>query len=210
MWDTEQWPGERHRRGGPIATQRRATYGLYLFRPCTGYYCPVNSTSPTQVPCPPGRYGPTDGQKDDVLCPVPTRPLLPLWYSGPNCPAGSSATSGLVSEECSNECWEGGCEPNLCQRDTTAPRAASMPAVPVRWPAYYCPTEPQYPPRSQRLLPSGPSSGGLSHAGGTADLPARVLLQGQAQIPCPPGTYGDSTAYLLTPAAGLPSKPFAL
>ena len=47
-----------------------------------GYYCPFNSTSPTQVACPPGRYGSTRGLLNadcTALCPV-----------GHYCPAGSN------------------------------------------------------------------------------------------------------------------------
>ena len=78
-----------------------------------GFYCPVNSTSSTQEPCPAGRYGEIIGLTNALctgLCPLghycPQASVQPI-----PCPSGVfGAFVGLIDSTCSNDCREGvGC-----------------------------------------------------------------------------------------------------
>lgn len=74
-----------------------------------GFYCPLNSTSPYQVPCPAGRYGNRVGLKDakcSGVCPL-----------GHYCPSGSvipqpcrsgifGNRTGLTSHHCNPYCYD--------------------------------------------------------------------------------------------------------
>ncbi|CAM9183066.1 unnamed protein product, partial [Ectocarpus fasciculatus] len=73
-----------------------------------GFYCPLNSTSGRQVPCPAGRYGATAGLADDhctAICPMGHYCPLGSFEPVP-CPAGTYGNvSGLTNAACSMQCW---------------------------------------------------------------------------------------------------------
>lgn len=77
-----------------------------------GFYCPTQSTSPQQVPCPAGRYGNERGLRDancSAICPLghycPAGTITPL-----KCPSGVfGGYRGLTDESCSQFCKEGVC-----------------------------------------------------------------------------------------------------
>jgi hypothetical protein len=94
-----------------------------------GFYCPPNSTSPTQVPCPAGRYGAASGLQNASCsgsCPVghfcPTATSAPI-----KCPAGlfGNAT-GLTSAECASHCSVSGCEPSYCREGYFCPAGSTV------------------------------------------------------------------------------------
>lgn len=201
MWDTEQMAMVNGTAtGGP---NRNSSYdgqhtGFICSGLCTrGYYCPVNSTSPTQVPCPPGRYGPTDGQKDDMCyAQCPLGHYCPSGTADPiKCPAGRFGNvSGLVSEECSNECWEGGCDPNLCQEGHYCPEGSiHARQYQCGGPAYYCPTGAAVPTSvTKGFYTVGPFPLEDSRMRVTQLIcPPGYYCRDGLKIPCPPGTYGD-------------------
>ena len=86
-----------------------------------GFYCPNNSTSSTQIPCPAGRYGKDRGLANEFctdLCPLgsycPLGSVLPI-----PCPAGRFGGSvSLTDSACSTVCTDGvGCDgsTSLCE-----------------------------------------------------------------------------------------------
>jgi hypothetical protein len=94
-----------------------------------GYYCPTNSTSFTQFPCPAGRYGSEPGLPDDSCT-----SYCPLGHYCPEgsvrptpCPAGVfGGFTGLTDETCSKDCSIG---VTHCNQETS-----------LCSPGYYCPS----------------------------------------------------------------------
>ena len=165
-----------------------------------GHFCPLNSSSPTQVPCPPGRYGATPGLADAACtdaCPMghycPSATVVPL-----QCPAGRFGnTSGLVSAECNGECLDGGCVgPALCQEGYYCP-AGSVSATQVSCgsAAVYCPAGSPAPVAvSPGYFSTGPSQelhleDAYTRTGQQLCLPGSYCAQGVMR-PCPEGTFG--------------------
>jgi hypothetical protein len=119
-----------------------------------GYFCPPNSTSPMQVPCAAGRYGNSSGLQNSTctaVCPVghfcPEASVVPI-----KCPAGLTSvlsspaimfltifallgplfvglfgnTTGLISAQCSTNCWGSGCVPNKCHAGFYCPEGSTV------------------------------------------------------------------------------------
>ena len=103
-------------------------YKFYCSGLCSsGHYCPSNSSSSTQIPCPPGTYGLEEGLKDEKctdVCPMghycPAGTVQPI-----KCPAGTFGNStGLISSSCNKECFESGCDVSYCEEGYYCPEGS--------------------------------------------------------------------------------------
>ena len=192
-----------------------SNYGNFCSGLCNpGYYCPKNSTSPTQLPCPPGRYGTTYGQIDALCqgtCPAghycPSGTITPI-----PCPAGVFGnTTGLTDSSCSTECWEGGCRPNLCQEGFYCPIGSTSPAqLECGGPGVFCPTGSPVP----TVVSDGwYSVGPFPYENYNRRVSQRICPIGHycvqgSKIPCPPGTYGATRGLSSAACSGLCHKGF--
>ena len=76
---------------------------------CRGYYCPYNSSSSRQYPCPAGTYGSSLGLSTPSCTDIcPLGHYCPLGSPVPTpCPAGRYGnTTGLTTKECAADCRE--------------------------------------------------------------------------------------------------------
>jgi len=78
-----------------------------------GHYCPIGSTSSTQVQCPAGRYGDTRGRENEAcsgdcaagyFCGIGTTVSMP---STQRCEAGRFGTAGQTTDQCTGKCAAG-------------------------------------------------------------------------------------------------------
>ena len=174
-----------------------------------GYYCPLNSTSPTQVPCPPGRYGFTERLKDEGCtdacplghyCPAATADPIP-------CPAGSFGNqTGLINSSCRDECTEGGCEPSQCQEGYYCPAGSvSEKQFMCGSAAVYCPTGSAQPtPVSPGYYSVGPfpTENDKTRTAQVICPPGSFCRNG-VQSPCPIGTFGATPGLASSACSGL-------
>ena len=174
-------------------------YGSFCSGLCDkGHYCPLNSTVPTQIPCPPGRYGSFLGQVDEkceAVCPLGhfcvSGSVLPV-----KCPAGLFGnTTGLGSAACSTECWEAGCKLNQCQEGYYCPEGSSWATQhECGGPDLYCPTGSAAP---TKVTDGWYTIGPFPYEDAMKRVSQQICPVGYycvkgSKVKCPPGTYGNS------------------
>jgi len=197
--------------------------------PCSGFcspgfYCPLNSTSATQVACPPGRYGATAGLKN-VSCTAicPQGHYCPQASTQPTkCRAGIFGNrTGLMGPACSVACWEGGCddieEGSICregyfcpegsvvatQRECGGsglycPAGSSMPSA--AWPGFYT-------VGAQLGLNKFEMGNALSRITQIICEIGNYCVDGVMRQ-CPPGTFGNTQGLTTAMCSGLCSPGF--
>eukprot|EP01038_Epipyxis_sp_PR26KG_P006767 gene6767-9268_t len=170
-----------------------------------GFYCPQNSTSNHQFPCPAGRYGSTNGLTD-ATCTA----ICPLGHYCPEgsikpkpCPAGRFGSSlGLIDSSCSADCWVGGCKNSVCSEGYFCPEGSiSNVENGCGHPGVYCPAGAPEPKEV---------ADGYYTIGGDEDTRTDQKLcdlgyyctRGVRRV-CPPGVYGNTTGLTSINCSGL-------
>ena len=164
-----------------------------------GYYCPVNSSSPQQIQCPPGRYGSDLGSVDEhCTADCPLGHYCPAGTADPiKCPSGTYGnTTGLTSASCSNECWEGGCSLNRCQEGFYCPEGSvHARQYQCGGAKYFCPTgssEPSLVKEGFYTIGPFPTENARTRVD-QKECPVGHYCKWGLKIPCPQGTYGSTT-----------------
>jgi protocatechuate 3,4-dioxygenase beta subunit len=187
-----------------------------------GHYCPFNSSNPTQVECPAGRYGISYGLRDDACtdaCPMghycPAGSVKPT-----RCPAGVYGnTTGLTAAHCNAHCSESPCKPNSCQEGYYCPLGSVTAAMrECGNPQFYCPTGSAEPTDvSAGYYSIGPFPYRVDEVHYTigpfpvdynrirtdqAICPVGYFCKAGIKQPCPEGTYGDTTGLMTNTCNG--------
>jgi hypothetical protein len=164
-----------------------------------GHYCPSNSTSRTQVQCPAGRYGATQGLTDDnctAICPLghycPAGSMLPT-----KCPAGVfGGYEGLRDANCSPDCSDNMCSNQdilkseckagfYCEEGSIALTHKECGGIDV-----YCPQGSVQPlPVAEGYYTVGPTPMQRTHQ---LICEAGFFCRGGVKTMCPVGVYGSS------------------
>lgn len=164
-----------------------------------GYFCPFNSTSRTEEPCPAGRYGSVQGLTDGnctAICPLghycPAGSVLPV-----KCPAGVfGGYEGLKDAHCHPDCSEGlcsnqdisasGCEAGFyCEEGSVTLKPKECGGINV-----YCPPGSVAPvPVSKGYYTVGPSPLQRTHE---LICEAGFYCKEGEKVQCPDGVYGES------------------
>merc|ERR1711988_146647 len=188
-----------------------------------GYYCPFNSSSPTQVECPAGRYGISYGMRDDGCTDAcPMGHYCPIGSATPTrCPAGVYGnTTGLTAAHCNAHCSEAPCQPNYCQEGYYCPEGSVTAAqAECGNPRYYCPTGSAAPTDvSEGYYTIGPFPYRVDENHYTigpfpvdysrirtdqAICPVGHFCKAGIKQPCPEGTYGNTTGLITNACSGL-------
>ena len=161
-----------------------------------GHYCPANSTSPTQVPCPEGSYGESPGLGNSACtAPCPPGHYCPLASISPTPCAGGlfGIATGLSEESCSGQCRPG----HFCPAGSTSSKQYECGNATV-----YCP--------AGAALPTPVSTGFYSTGG---EDPRTLTEQRVCEVghyckdgqrfSCPPGTFGSKEGLSTADCAGL-------
>jgi len=174
-----------------------------------GFFCPANSTSSRQSPCPPGKYGFATGlTSPDCTADCPLGHYCPAGTADPiPCPAGTFGNAtGLIDSTCNGDCSEGGCSPALCQEGYYCP-AGSVSATQVACggPGVYCPAGSAAPTViSVGYHSIGPFPYENSQTRtAQAQCPPGSFCEGGVMRPCPVGRYGVTAGLANQSCSGL-------